>query len=264
MKVISSPNNKYIKLATSLKHRKYRNEQGMFLVEGKRAVQEAQAKPGLVEVIFADINLTNQELTNVDTEISECYLLEPGLMRQVCSTENPQGIAAILRKPIWLWEDLVDKKGLLILLDRIADPGNLGSILRTCWAFGVAGVLMTRGSVDLFSPKVVRSTMGAILNVPVFTDINSRQMDSLYEQGYKLLCTDVNQGEKYYSVSYGGATIITIGSESQGVSEELKTGCDRFINIPMKPGVDSLNVASACAIIVAEAWRQYQEITELA
>lgn len=263
MKVISSPNNKYIKLASSLKHRKYRNEQGMFLVEGKRAVKEAQARPELVEVIFADINLTNQD-TNVDTEIADCYLLDSGLMRQVCSTENPQGIAAIVRKPTWLWEDLVDKKGLLILLDRIADPGNLGSILRTCWAFGVKGVLMTRGSVDLFSPKVVRSTMGAILNVPVFADIDSLQIDSLYEQGYKLLCTDINQGEKYYSVPYGGATVITIGSEGQGVSEDLKKGCDRFINIPMKPGVDSLNVASACAIIVAEAWRQYQEITDLA
>lgn len=255
MKVIRSQDNKYIKLASSLKHKKYRDERAMFLVEGQRAVAEAKSRPDLVEVVLMDVNL-NQQSAYAEKDFADYYLLDPKLMRHICSTENPQGIAVILRKPVWSWERVINEKGLLILLDRISDPGNLGSILRTCWAFGVKGVLMTKGCVDLFSPKVVRSSMGAILNVPVFTDVTNLQLDSLHEQEYKFLCTDINQGEKYHSVQYGGQTIIIVGSEAQGVSDDIKNGCDKFINIPMKPGVDSLNVASACAIIVAEAWRQ--------
>lgn len=262
MKVISSAENKYVKLASSLKYRKYRDERHMFIVEGQRAVMEAGARPDLIEVAFLDTNLLERQPAYADMKLPNSYLLEPKLVKQVCSTDNPQGIAVVMNKPVWAWDEVVDQRGRLLLLDRIGDPGNLGSILRTSWAFGVKGVLMTKGCVDLYAPKVVRSSMGAILNVPVFPEITDGQLEMLQRKRYQYICTDIQQGEKYYAVQYEKPTVIILGSEGQGVSLRIQKYGNRIINIPMQPGVDSLNVASACAIILAEAWRQEQETAQ--
>lgn len=265
MKVISSPDNKLIKLASSLKHRKYRDAEGLFLIEGRREVEEALKRPDLIQTIFWDLSLTEDNSGYAAAaRFPDVFGLESRLMKRICNTQNPQGIAAIIKKPVWSWEDVFAAGGLLILLDRIADPGNMGSMLRTCWAFGVEGVLMTEGCVDPFSPKVVRSTMGAIFNVPVFTDVSGGQLDLLPQLGYRFISTDMAGGENYYEVKYSRQSVVVFGSEAYGVSAELKKRCSLFINIPMNPGVDSLNVASACAIIVAEARRQDQEGAELA
>ncbi|MDD3363679.1 MAG: RNA methyltransferase [Syntrophomonas sp.] len=263
MKQITSQDNKYIKLAASLKQKKHRDEEKMFLVEGKRAVAEALQKPELLESIFVDESLVEEYQEFVDL-IPEAYMVSAQLMRHICCTETPQGIAAIMKTPVWSWLDVVNKAGLLILLDQVSDPGNMGSIFRTCWALGVEGVLMTKGCADPFSPKVVRSTMGALLNIPVFRDIPDIQLDTLHEQGYAFICTDLNAENNYYSLKYPDQSIIIIGSEAIGASVELKRRCDRFIKIPMNPQVDSLNVAAACAIIVAEVARQSDERTRLA
>jgi TrmH family RNA methyltransferase len=263
MKEISSQDNKYIKLASSVKHKKYRDIEGIFLIEGRRAVEEALQKPDLVQAIFWDKSLTETDIMyNPVVSFPDCFCIDRRLMKHVCSTENPQGIAAIVKKPTWSWDAILDRKGLLIVLDRIADPGNLGSMLRTCWAFGVAGVLTTSGSVDPFSPKVVRSTMGAILNVPVFTDVSAEKLDSVKEQGYRFMSTDISGSESYSEVKYGQPLVIIFGSEAQGVCNDLKRRCDIFINIPINPEVDSLNVSAACAIIISEARRQNQQGAE--
>lgn len=265
MKVISSPDNKYIKLASSLKHRKYRDAQGMFLVEGKRAVEEALESPELVQAIFWDERLTEDNpMYSAAAKFPDCFSVDSRLMKHICSTEEPQGIAAIVKKPACSWDAMLERRGILILLDRISDPGNLGSILRTCWAFGVDGVLMTSGCVDPFSPKVVRSTMGAILNVPVFTNVSKEQLEVLKEHDYRFISTDISGSVEYTAVKYGRPLVIIFGSEAMGVSDDLKKRCDLFINIPMNPRVDSLNVAAACAIIVAEAQRECLEGAEMA
>lgn len=265
MKVISSPDNKLIKLASSLKYRKYRDAKGLFFIEGFREAEEALKRPELVQTVFWDQSWTEDNpLYAAAAGFPDSYCLEHRLMKRICSTENPQGIAAIVKKPVWSWEAVLAAGGLLILLDQVSDPGNAGSILRTCWAFGAGGVLMTGGSVDPFSPKVVRSTMGAILNVPVFTDVSEEQLDILEQRSYSFMSTDIAGSQPYYKIKYDSHSVIIFGSEARGVSPELKKRCRRFINIPMDPGVDSLNVASACAIIVAEARRQHQEGAEMA
>lgn len=265
MKFISSQDNKYIKLAASLKHKKYRDAQGMFLIEGRRAVDEALEYPNLVQAVFGDERFTEDNpMYAVVAKIPDCFWVDSRLMKHICSTEEPQGIAAIVKKPACSWDVMLEQRGIIILMDRISDPGNLGSMLRTCWAFGVDGVLMTSGTVDPFSPKVVRSSMGAILNVPVFTNVSEEQLDVVNEHGYRFMSTDISGSVKYSAVKYGSQLVIVFGSEAQGVSEGLKKRCDFFINIPINPRVDSLNVAAACAIIVAEARRQYQVGAEMA
>jgi TrmH family RNA methyltransferase len=233
----------------------------MFLIEGRRSVEEALERPELIKAVLLDENLREEYFAS---SFKECYMLGSNLMKHVCSTENPQGIAAIMEKPTWHWNDFLEKAGIIILLDRVSDPGNIGSILRSCWALGIKGVLMTKGCADPYSPKVVRSTMGAILNIPLFLDLTQSQFDELQDHNYKFMCSDINKGEKYYSVKYDSKSVIVVGSEAQGVSDEVKKRCDRFIKIPMNPEVDSLNVAAACAIIIAETWRQCQEEAELA
>jgi len=265
MKVIGSQDNKFIKLASSLKHKKYRDAQGLFLIEGRRAVEEALERSNLVQAVFWDQRLTEDNpMYAAAARFPDCYCVDTRLMKHICSTEEPQGIAAIVKKPACSWDVMLDQRGILIMLDRISDPGNLGSILRTCWAFGVDGVLMTSGCVDPFSPKVVRSTMGAILDVPVFTNVSDEQLDVLNERGYRFMSTDISGSVKYSAVNYGRQLVIIFGSEAEGVSINLRKRCDFFINIPLNPRVDSLNVAAACAIIVAEARRQYQEGAEMA
>lgn len=264
MKVITSADNRYIKLAASLKHRKYREENQMFLVEGHRAVAETQAKPELVEAIFVDEKLAPDYLGLDNLLAAELLQVDARLMRQICNTENPQGIAAMVRKPVWTWQSLLAGQGLLILLDHIADPGNMGSILRSCWALGAAGVLLSPGCVDPFGPKVVRSSMGALLNLPVFAEVSDRQLDVLQALDISFLAADISRGQPYYSIQYPRPSLLVIGSEAQGVCETIKERCQQFINIPMNPQVESLNVAAACAIIVAEVSRQYREGLELA
>ena len=261
MQFISSPDNKYIKLAASLKVRKYREAAGLFLVEGRRSVNEALAQPELIEAILAAADRC-EEVDSNRLPDDKIMMVEPKLLKQVCGTDNPQGIAAIVRKPHWSWSQISARGGLLVYLDRISDPGNLGSILRSCWALGVQGVLMSPGCVDLYNLKVVRSTMGAILNLPVFPDVGQAELAALQEAGFVLTCTDPDSGQKYYDVDLKIPTVMILGSEAHGVSGELKEISGTKINIPIEPGIDSLNVAAACAIIVAEAHRQRQEGAE--
>ena len=255
---IDSPENQTIKLASSLKQRKYREKFGLMVVEGQRSVQEVMARPELLQKILVDESLADQfHVPDLPSHIETC-LLKPGLLKRISATENPPGIAALVKIPVWSWDNIL-KSRLLLLLDRIADPGNMGSILRTSWAMGVDAILLTRGCADPYSPKVVRSSMGAVLNVPVFADVSGEQLDSLAECGFRFICTDVEKGQRYYKIRYQQPSILVLGSEADGVSEEIKSRCNDCINIPLQSGVDSLNVAAACAIIVAEAWRQQIE-----
>ncbi|MDD4802286.1 MAG: RNA methyltransferase [Syntrophomonas sp.] len=262
MKIVSSLDNRYVKLAASLKQKKHRDDENMFLVEGKRSVAEAQHKSELLTALFLEEGLQDYELDY--SMYSDVFLVSAKIMRHICSTETPQGIAAIIKKPAWSWLDVTNDGGIFVLLDRISDPGNIGSILRSCWALGVNGVLMTKGSADPFNPKVVRSTMGALLNVPVFGNVSDDQLDELYGQGYLFIGTDQNAEETYYYHKYPRKSVIIFGSEATGASSELKSRCDRLIKIPMNLSVDSLNVAAACAIIIAEVAKQRDERTRLA
>jgi len=263
MKVIGSKDNKLIKLAASLKHKKYRDVERLFLVEGGRAVTEALRKPELLAAVFLDESGI-EEYYNFELPSGESYVINTQLMRHICCTENPQGIAAIVKNPVWLWEEVIARQGHLVLLDRISDPGNLGSILRTCWALGGEGLALMRGSVDPFSPKVVRSTMGAIMNMPLFRDVSEQELDNLQGQGYCFWGATGDAAENYFEVKYPSKSLLIFGSEADGISDGLRKRCRGFIKIPMKSQVDSLNVAAACAIILAELWRQRQEEIRLA
>jgi len=253
---IDSPDNKVIKLATSLKQRKYRELNGLFVVEGKRSVLEVLRKKDLVETLLIDEKFDDDDLAPRLYSDTKAYIVKSELLKRTSTTENPQGIMALVKKPVWNWQNDLISRRLILLVDRVADPGNLGNMLRLCWGLAVDAVLLTPGCVDVFSPKVVRSTMGAIINVPIFNDVSHQQLISLQNHGFNFICSDVNTGISYYDASYLQPSIIVMGNEAQGVDSNITALCSQVVNIPLKSGVDSLNVAAACAIILAEAWRQ--------
>lgn len=253
MKVIRSLDNSMVRLARKLHQKKYRDQEGLFLVEGRRSVQEALARPELVRAVFIEESLVGDfsDLGGLDS-----YIVDNKLLKHICTTETPQGIAALVKKPEWSFEDLLSGDALIVLLDQVADPGNMGSIIRTCWGLEAAGILLTPGCVDPFSPKVVRSSMGGILNLPLREMKSCEELDYFIERDYELIGTALENGCNYYETDLSKAKILVLGSEATGISPNLKKRCFQLIKIPMNPKIDSLNVAAACAIIVAEAWRQ--------
>ena len=253
MKVISSSENKVIKLARSLHHKKYRDLEGSFLAEGRRLVEEALVRPELVRALFIREEQADEFNDRLDID---CYIIDDRMFKLISTTDSQQGMAAIIRKPVWDLAKLAAGDGFLLLLDRVADPGNLGSIIRSSWALNVEGLLLTPGCVDPFSPKVARSTMGGIFHLPLIEAVDVALLDVLQNQGYEMIATGLDNAIDYYDIDMRGKKILALGSEAIGLSPEIKNRCSQTSRIPINPKVDSLNVAAACAIITAEAWRQ--------
>lgn len=259
MKKISSKDNKNVKLAHKLRNKKYRDEEGLFLLEGKRAVGEALKIPALVRALYIDDRLIDDfELLINDNEF-DSYLVDNRIMNYISSTTTPQGIAALVKIPVWSWDDMMKNQGLLIFLDEISDPGNLGTIIRTCMALNGDGIILSQGCVDPFSPKVVRASMGSILHTPLLTDAGLNELYGLEDLGYDLICTDLLADNYYFDENLCKRKVIVFGNEARGVCKEIKNLCKLRIKIPINPEIESLNAASACAIIMAEAWKQYYE-----
>lgn len=257
MRYIKSRENKYLKQASKLKSKKHRIKEESFIIEGPKMIEEAIQHRNLLLRGFVDKeckkahNSLVEELHEIDW-----FLLDTKLMNSICDTRKPQGIAAVVKMPRWDLQNIIRNAGFFVLLDHISDPGNMGTIIRTAWALGVDGVLLTEGCVDPFSSKVVRSTMGGIFNVPLFPDLTLDDIKSLKSNGYSLLCSSLEAKRSLFSVDFTKSKVLIIGSESQGVSNDIKELCDVFFKIPINTQVESLNAAIACAIIVSEASKQ--------
>ncbi|MEN6326937.1 MAG: RNA methyltransferase [Syntrophomonas sp.] len=258
VKPILSRDNQKIKHASKLKHKKFRNQEQAFLIEGPKMLEEALLKrPESVLRVFVDQNKEQayREYTEKYNDL-EWYIMESKLIEYISDTDTPQGIVAVIRQPSCSLDELMSGANLLLLLDQISDPGNLGTIIRSAWAFEVDGILLTRECVDPYSPKVVRATMGGIFNVPIISDFTADDIEPIKTEGFQVMCSSLEANRSCYALDFGAKSMVVIGSESRGVSSEVRSQCDTFFKIPTNPQVDSLNAAVACAIIINEAWKQ--------
>lgn len=254
MKVISSRENRYIKECLKLKKRKYRDQTGLFVIEGPKMLKEAINSPNVkISYIFIEASLAD-DYEGFDQ--GEVFVLDSKLLMEIADTETPQGIVAVVEKPLWSLDNIKKVSSTLVLLDGIADPGNMGTIIRTAWAFNVDGILLTKGCVDPFGHKVVRSTMGGIFNIPVFQNITMSDIESFKKSGFSVIGSAVKNAVNYNEYDFTMPTIVIIGNEAHGISEELLDLCDKLITIPINPCVDSLNAGIACGIILSEARKQ--------
>ena len=181
------------------------------------------------------------------------------VFQYLSDTKTPQGILAVVKQQEYELPDLIKKETapLILILENLQDPGNLGTILRTAEAAGAAGIILSSGCADIYSPKVTRSTMGSIFRVPfLYTDSLKETILSLKRQGVRILAAHLKGSVSLYEASLTGAAALMIGNESRGLTEEIAALSDCAVRIPMSGSVESLNAAVAASILMFEARRQ--------
>ena len=165
-------------------------------------------------------------------------------------------MAVVKKKKFTLSKDILKNSSLLLGLDNIRDPGNLGTMIRTADAAGADGVLLSNGCVELFNLKVIRSTMGSVFHLPVIENLDfSEVIPDLKEDGFKIIVSEVHEGKDYTEVDYPEKTCIVIGNEASGISKEILNLADERIKIPIFGKAESLNASVAAGILLYEKVR---------
>lgn len=258
--MISSSSNPQIKNIIQLqKKARARTEQGAFVTEGIKMFEESKAGGYLIKAYVSESFY--EEKMAVDTEYFKGYsyeLVSDGVLKEASDTLTPQGIMAVVRKPVYsLDEILAVTDARLMLLEDIRDPGNLGTILRTAEGAGVTGVILSKTSVDMYNPKVIRSTMGAIYRMPfIYTEDFKETLSWLKQKGISIYAAHLNAVKTYDEIDYPNKCGIMIGNEANGLSDDIAAISDEYIKIPMSGSVESLNAAIAAAILMYEVYRQ--------
>ena len=236
---LESLENKKVKEWAKLSQKKYRDETGMFIVEGRNLVNEAYQSGNLVELIIEKGKVLPLD---VDT-----YYVTSEIMKKITTLDNPPTIIGVCKKIEE--KELGDK---ILVLDNIQDPGNLGTIIRSACAFNIDTIILSENSVDLYNPKVVRATQGMIFNVNVIEKDLSNFIPLLKANGYKIYGTDVDGGTNVKNIQEFSKYCVIMGNEGNGISDNIKRLCDKFIYISMNPKCESLNVGVATSIILYE------------
>lgn len=262
MEQIASGQNKWVKYVRSLEQRKYREREKAFLLEGIRLIEEALKSDWELEVVLYSSKLLGNErgknlFAFLENKQINILPIADNIMDKITDTENSQGILAVAKQREWIKEELGQEPFLWVLVDRVQDPGNLGTIIRTAHANAVQALFLTKGTVDLFSPKTIRSTMGSIFHLPV---IQLEDMGEFWEplekNKVKLVVGDVLAQQYCYQADLTRSVAICIGNEGSGPGEEIKSKAELLVKIPMPGLAESFNVAIASGIILYEATRQ--------
>ena len=261
--MITSTSNQQMKTIVQLnKKAKARRELRAFIVEGVKMFRETPRE--LMQRVYVSEQFLKDEKNRACLEQSgiEYELVGDGVFSYVSDTNTPQGILAIVKQPVYEFSDLLQgKRTRLLVLEDIQDPGNLGTMFRTGEGAGLTGIIMTRETVDLFSPKTVRATMGSIYRMPFYvTDDLSETLYALREAGVHTFAAHL-RGEKYYDeLDYTGPTAFLIGNEGNGLRKETADLADNYLKIPMEGQLESLNAAMAAGILMYEAHRQCRQL----
>ncbi|MDV4150639.1 RNA methyltransferase [Clostridium sp. AL.422] len=254
---IESKDNSFFKNIKKLKERRFRDKEGLFIIEGLRLTEEAiRAGMDIEYVIISKDYEEKFQSFFVENSIltSKTNILANNLFMQIASTENPQGILAVVRK-----KNSIKKLNgdFYLICDKVQDPGNLGTIIRTAHAAGVDGIILTKGTVDIYNDKTIRSTMGSIFYIPIFYDDEYYSIiKELKEKGFNLVATSLSESKNFFEENLKGKTILAVGNEGNGISDELFELADKKVKIPMPGGAESLNVSIATSIILFEKVRQ--------
>lgn len=260
--MIESLQNEQVKYVVSLQRRKAREEAQLFVIEGWRFVEEGVRRNAPIKKVFVCLERAQVEWQPLLRRLRERGIpfeeVDERVLRKMSSTEEPQGILAIVRQTNYSWSDLhINLKTVVLVLDGIQDPGNLGTILRTALASGVRYVCLTPGTVDLYNPKVLRSTMGAVFSLVILPGQQPEEiLNFCRKQGLSVLMGDI-QGEPIYQTNLSDRPLaLVVGNEGKGPSPAFRDADIRCVTIPMAQEVESLNVAMATGIMLYEIVRQ--------
>ena len=283
--MITSTSSSQVKHIVNLqKKSKLRKEEKQFVVEGIKMVSEAP-KDRLVKVYISEtFKADNEEfLKKMNYEAVGKDVLEivsDNVFVRMSDTQTPQGIMAVVKMSDVCIEDMFEKDNytdskddgadkvedntvdakkqpLLLILENLQDPGNLGTIVRMAEGAGVTGIIMSSNTVDIYNPKTIRSTMGSLYRVPViYVDDICKAVDECKEKGVKVYAAHLKGTDNYNQEDYAQPTAFMIGNEGNGLSDRLTQKADELVRIPMQGKVESLNAAIACTILTYEAVRQ--------
>ncbi len=259
---IVSISNKKIKLAAGLKKRRQREKTGLFAAEGIRLCEMAAKSDWQIEFGFytSEIMASNRGRELLQEIKNKCQLSEVpvDIYKKVSSTETPQGIMLVLKQKNSLLAELkAVSKPLYVVMDGVQDPGNAGTIIRTADAIGADGVIMLKGSVDVFSDKTVRSTMGSLFHLPICTDVTHDELLEFAQLNKIVLYATALDAaaEPHFAQNFNAGCAIILGNEGNGVSEYLLAEAKKTY-IPMYGQAESLNVGVSAAVVLYEAVRQ--------
>jgi TrmH family RNA methyltransferase len=258
--MISSTANSQIKNLIQLQNKsKTRLEQGAFVIEGIKMFEESREGGYLIKAYISE-RLYEEKKSVADRFFAgfPYEIVQDSVLKEASDTLTPQGIMAIVKKPEYNLEDIITNKNAnLILLEDIRDPGNLGTILRTAEGAGVTGVILSKSSVDMYNPKVIRSTMGAIYRMPfIYVENFEETLRMLRRNNISIYAAHLAAAQPYDKMDYHGKCAVMIGNEANGLSEASAAAADQCIKIPMAGKVESLNAAIAAAVLMYEVYRQ--------
>ena len=259
MQIISSKDNELIKHIKKLKDKKYRDVSNEYIVEGVKLIEEAvNEKANIKKIIVCEDTTNTYEIpTHIRLEIAkyDCVYVTEKIFNSITQVTNPQGIMAVIEKDIKN-KEIDYNQDIIVILDDVQDPGNLGTILRTVDSIGLNQIIVSKDTVDCFNSKVVRSTMGAIFRVRVIESENLIEtIKTIKRHHFKLMVTSLQTENSIYDIKFD-KKIIVIGNESNGVSKEIQDIADERAKIPMLGKTESLNASVATGVVLYEYVRQ--------
>lgn len=254
--MITSSSNPQLKNIVQLNQKaKARREQGLYVVEGYKMYREAPKEQ--IKKVYVSSRFLEKH-PEIRKEHPDAEEVEDRIFASVSDTRTPQGILCVMHQQSWTLEKMLEKENpLLMILEDLQDPGNVGTIFRTAEGAGVDGIILTKNSVDIYNPKTIRSTMGSVYRVPfLYTDRIVEVLGELMVHDVRTFAAHLNGERDYDREDYRKGTAFFIGNEGNGLSDELAGMADRLIKIPMGGQLESLNAAMAAGILMYESSRQ--------
>ena len=253
---IESFQNKFVKELKQLKLKKYQVQKKVFLAEGLNFVEEIPRNYKVFAFVFSKSFAKDKDLSAYERK-AHTYVLKDEIFVSLSDTKTPQGVMAVVERKRANPESIVKNGDFFVICEEVRDPGNLGTIIRTADALGASGVFLTKDCADLYSGKVLRSTMGSVFHIPISYGLEAAEILSLMKRHGISTAGAHLKGEKTPAeTDFKKPFALLIGNETKGLSDNVSKECSELIKIPMSGKAESLNAAVAAAIIMYEALRQ--------
>jgi len=254
--MVRAASQSFIKKNLPLLGKKGRDESGLFIAEGEKIVSEIPADWHIIYFIISEGFAQKHNIPSYES-VADIYIASDRLYEKLSGTVTPQGIMAVCEKKHAAMEGFMGEGCLLLLCEDLADPGNVGALIRTAAAAGATGVILTKGSADPYNPKVIRASAGSFFHIPCAEGVDSQYAAGyLKERNITLAAAHLKGAVIPYDADMTKAFCIMIGNEARGLSNGISALADILIRIPMNAETESLNAAAAGSILLYEAFRQ--------
>lgn len=255
---ISSKDNERVKYTKSLLKSKNRQKESKYIIEGYRILTLAIECNADLDYIFINEAFEDKEehrkfLNILDEKNIKVFKTTNNIFKELIDTENTQGILGVIKfKDRKIENNIKIDDKFILILDRIQDPGNMGTIIRTADAAGVDAIIALKGCVDIYNPKVIRSTMGSIFDMNIINCTQEECIEEIKSRGFKIVSSYLNTNNYYNETKYYEKTALVIGNEANGVNDDLIKESDILVKIPIYGNAESLNAAISSAILMYE------------